>query len=421
MVTSASTSATGGKQSARAARAATGNAPSPVTKVSDLKFDRIVTGIGELDRVLGGGFVQGGVVLLAGSPGSGKSTLTLEIAKKFTEQGKTALLISGEETEQQIASRAKRVGALSDSLYLLSENNLTNALSHAEAMHPDFLVIDSLQALASDVSESRIGSISQSIEVAHEATQLAKRLGIPAILIGQVNKSEEIAGSNQISHLVDCTLYLESSDDSPLRLLRSMKNRYGELEIGVFQHTEDGLEEVSDPSGFFLDGHEDGTVGYAASILLDGNRALPIEVQALVTTSALPNPRKISNGLDHGRVVMIQAILEKHAGLSLGNKDVYVSTTGGLLAKDSSIDLAIAAAIVSSYKNLALPEQSVFLGETSLTGEIRSPRSGRKRATEAQRLGFQHLFMPFAPKLPDTIETVSNIKQLLYKLQQPKS
>lgn len=344
------------------------------------------------------------------------STLALGAAKTLSDQGKKVLIISGEETEAQIASRAKRINALSDNLYLLSEGNLTNALSHISSLNPDVVIVDSMQTLVSSNSEGRVGSPAQVAEVASDLTQLAKALNIPTLLIGHITKDGNIAGPRVVEHLVDVVLYFEGSKDSGLRLLRGVKNRYGAVdEIGCFEHTEEGLVEVTDPSGFFLSEHENGVTGYATSILIEGNRALPIEIQALVTPTALPNPRKISHGLDHSRVMMIQAILEKHGRLRLSDKDVYVSTTGGLLTKDSSIDLAIAAAIISSVKSLELPEHSVFLGETSLTGEIRPPREMRKRVGEAERLGFNTIIMPRAE---DGKNAVKNIKNLIFRLEE---
>jgi DNA repair protein RadA/Sms len=376
----------------RAARAATGRAPQKISAVRAQTFERIPSGIGELDYVLGGGFVPGGVVLLAGNPGSGKSTLTNMIAKKLADQGKTSLLISGEETEAQIAARAERLNAVSDNIYLLAETNLDNAMAHVEALQPDFLVVDSLQALLSSASDSRMGSTGQVAEVATAVTSTAKRMGIPTIVIGQILKNDQIAGPRLVEHLVDVVLYFESADDSPIRMLRGVKNRYGNTEIGCFIHTETGLEEVTDPSGILLSQHEEGTDGYATSVFVEGQRAFPIEIQALVTTSPLPNPRKISHGLDHQRSVMVQAILDKYGRARIGEKDVYVSTTGGILAKDSSLDMAVAAAILSSYNDVPPPESSIFIGELTLTGEVRRARNAELRVREAKKLGFSNIY-----------------------------
>jgi DNA repair protein RadA/Sms len=402
-----------GKPGIRASRAASGRAPQRISQIKAEEYARISTGIGEFDRVLGGGLVPGGVILLAGAPGAGKSSLSMIAAKSMADQNKTVLIISGEETEAQIASRAARMGALSDNIYLLAESNLTNAMSHITSLAPDVIVIDSMQTLVSENSEGRVGSPAQVAEVANDLTQLAKTMNIPAILIGHITKDGAIAGPRVVEHLVDVVLYFEGSKDSPLKLLRGIKNRYGESSnVGCFVHTEDGLEEVIDPSGFFLSDHEEGTTGFATSILIEGNRALPIEIQALVTPTKLPNPRKISHGLDNSRVIMIQAILEKHGRLRLNDKDVYVSTAGGLATKDSSIDLAIAAAIISSVKSYKMPDSSVFLGETSLTGEIRPARDLKRRTGEAERLGFKQIVMP----KQQGNNNVANIRDLIRRL-----
>lgn len=385
------------KAGSRADRVSTGDSPEAITSIGADRYTRITTGIGELDRVLGGGLVPGGVVLLAGSPGAGKSSLTLSAANSLATQGKKVLIASGEETKGQIKSRADRINANSENLYLLSEGNLNNVIGHIGTLKPDVVVIDSVQTLVSDNSESRVGSVSQMAEVAQQLTQVGKTLNIPLIMIGHVTKDGNIAGPRVVEHLVDVVLYLEDAQDTPLRLLRGIKNRYGATdEVGCFQHEEDGLQEVSDPSGYFLSEHAEGVVGFATSIIVEGNRALPIEVQALVTPTGMPNPRRVNHGLDNARVLMVQAILEKHGGLRLQNKDIYVSTTGGLVTKDTSIDLAIAAAICSSYYNHPSPNMSVFLGEATLTGEVRPPRASKKRTAEADRLGFKNILSPLA-------------------------
>jgi DNA repair protein RadA/Sms len=402
-----------GKENSRAVKASTNNSPQKVSDIEASEYERMDTHVGELNRVLGGGMVPGGVILLAGPPGCGKSTLTLHVAGKLSDAGKNVLIVSGEESAAQIASRARRIGAVSDNLQILSEINLANVINQIERNRPDFLVIDSVQTILSPESEGRVGSPAQVSEVASEVTNTAKRLNIPTIIIGHITKDGNIAGPRVVEHLVDVVLYFEVSKDSPLRLLRGVKNRYGAVdEIGCFQHTTEGLEEVSDPSGFLVDEHDEGVNGYATSVLIEGMRALPVEITALVTPSPLPNPRKISHGLDNARVLMIQAILEKYGNIRLGNKDVYVSTTGGIMAKDTSIDLAIAAAIISSYKNTPIPENTVLLGEMSLTGEIRPPRDMKKRVSEAERLGYANVFMP----RQDNENNIKTIKDLVDRI-----
>jgi DNA repair protein RadA/Sms len=416
-------SSTGKTASARSVAAATGNKPKSVKDIRGQRFDRIPVGVGEFDRVLGGGLVPGGVILLAGSPGSGKSTISLVAAKALTDNGKKVLIVSGEETQEQIAERAERLGTINQELYLMSESNLSNALAAIEELRPDFFVIDSLQTLVSADSESRIGSPTQVNDVANGVVQTAKRMGIPALIIGHVTKEGSIAGPRVVEHLVDTVLYFESSGDSPLRILRGIKNRFGATDVtGVFEHVEDGFVEVPDPSGYFLTEHEKDVTGYAASIMLEGNRALPVEIQALVAPSKLPNPRKVSNGLDNARVLMIQAILQKHTGLNLSEKDVYVSTTGGAVLRDSAADLAIAAAIISSAKNITVPHGSLFIGETTLTGEVRPAKDVKRRAAEGRRLGFHKVFEPYTNKeLTKTDLNVSTIRELaLYLLAHGK-
>lgn len=408
----------------RASKAATGNIARPVAQIAmtvDIQA-RLETKIGEFDRVLGGGLVYGGVVLLAGTPGVGKSSIALAAAAALANQGKIVLYITGEETANQVASRALRIGAtnengtLGQSLYLLSEGNLQNAIAQLIELKPDFVVVDSVQTLLSDDSEGRVGSVTQVNEVATGFTNIAKRMGIPTILIGHVTKDGSIAGPRVVEHLVDVVLFFEASNDSPLRLLRAIKNRYGSTdEIGCFEHTSEGLMPVDDPSGFFMNEHAVGTTGFATSVTLEGVRALPIEIQALATPTKLPNPRKITQGIDHGRALMIQAVIDKYIGFRLADQDVYVSTTGGLRLDDPATDLAIAAAIISSSRDIPMPTDAIFLGEVSLTGEIRSPREREKRIYEAGRLNFSTIYTT-PGKTVDTGNTKIVYVKTLYEL-----
>lgn len=385
----------------RAAKIATGKKAQPINKIAKEtgKIERIDTHIGEVNRVLGGGLVPGGVILLAGEPGIGKSSAALAIASSIANAGKKVLYITGEETEGQVASRAIRIGAtdsetaLGENLYLLAEGNLQNAVQELVDLSPDFFIVDSIQTLISNDSESRVGSITQVTEVVTDFTHIAKRLNIPTILIGHITKSGDIAGPKTAEHLVDCVLTFEASEDSPLRLLRAKKNRYGSVdEIGCFEHTSAGLMPVEDPSGYFTSPHEPGTTGFATSITLEGIRALPIELTALVTKTKLPNPRKITSGIDHARALQMQAVLDRYIHMNLDSQDVYIATTGGLRLKDSSTDLAVIAALVSSTFDIPIPTESVFIGEVSLTGEIRPSRERNKRCLEAARLGFTTIY-----------------------------
>lgn len=380
------------KVGSRADRVSSGDKPELISEIKASRYDRLSSGVGEVDRVLGGGFVPGGIVLLAGAPGVGKSSILSLIASNMSRNGEKVLYVSGEETKNQIKSRLDRIKADTSNFYLMSESNLNNVKNSITETHPDVLIIDSIQTLISDTSEGRVGSVSQVTEVAQEITHIGKKLNIPTILVGHVTKDGNIAGPRVVEHLVDTVMYFESSNDSPLRLLRAIKNRFGGTdELGCFEHQEDGLHEITDPSGFFVNSHDATVSGYSTSVVLEGLRALPVEIQALVTPSNLPNPRKITYGIEHARSLMIQAMLEKYAGVRLDNKDVYVSMTNGLDVKDGSLDLAIAASIISSYLEVPPMENSVYLGELSLTGEVRHVRFYDRRVNEAKRLGFNNI------------------------------
>lgn len=420
----AGAAATGAK-GFRAAKAATGNTARPLREIVERveTASRTPTDIGEFDRVLGGGFVPGGVILLAGAPGCGKSTLSLLVASQMANQGKRVLYISGEETASQIASRAVRMElneaqeGSADNLHLLAEGNLQNALQQVDDVRPDILIIDSVQTLLSANSEGSVGSITQVKEVATDVTNLAKRLNIPTILIGHVTKDGAIAGPRVVEHLVDVVLFFEANEDSPLRVLRAVKNRYGSTdEIGCFQHVTEGLEAVDDPSGFFTDEHEEGTSGFATTITMEGRRALPVEIQALATPTRLPNPRKVTNGIEQTRVLMMQAILDRHLNSRLYDQDVYVSTTGGLRLQDPPTDLAVVAALLSSKEEIALPKEAIFIGEVSLTGEIRSPRDRKRRVMEASRLGFTKIYTSWKGKDEPNVIPVPNVITLFNEL-----
>lgn len=411
---------TKGKETSRAFKAATNNPPRSVSDIGEDEHERIDTEIGELNRVLGGsdklkGIVKGATILLAGAPGSGKSTLAGMVAGNIAKQGKQVLYVSGEESAGQVAARKKRINASSENLYVLAEINIANIINEIEKLKPAFVVIDSIQTLLSPESEGRVGSPAQVSEISSEINSAAKRLNIPMILIGHVTKDGNIAGPRVVEHLVDVVLYFGTEGkDSVLKILRGVKNRFGATdEIGCFQHTSEGLEEITDPTGLLTEEHEADINGYATTILLEGLRALPLEITALVTPSPLPNPRKISYGLDNGRVMMIQAILEKYGKVRLSNKDVYVATTGGISAKDSSVDGAVAASIISSYKSSTIPDNSVFLFEISLTGELRKPKDYKKRIAEAQRLGYTNIYTPLKAEGIKPIFTINELVEII--------
>jgi len=411
----------------------TSGAVRPVKKASTIKelnntpIHKTATGIGELDRVLGGGFVNGEVVMIAASPGSGKSTLSMSISDQFANMGKKVLYISGEESEQQIALRAKRMQVSSENIKIVNETTIENVLGHVEEEKPDFLIIDSLQTMASSEVSGSMGSISQSKEAASVFTLFAKKNNIITFLISQVTKEGQgelnFAGSNQIAHIVDCILYLESDNETPLKFLRATKNRFGDtVEVGVFQHQEKGLMEVSDPSGILLDNEDSANLsGTATSFISEGVRQIPVEVQALVTTSNMPNPRKQFNGVDYNRGQIVCAILDKFCNARLYDNDVFVSTVSGIKVKDPMADLSIAASIISSAKDKTIAIPTAFIGELSLTGQVRGSLMVENKIREAQRLGFKRIIVPktsqknlHLPKdLTIRVEYISSVSELI--------
>lgn len=396
-----------------------------LNELKSVKVERTPSGIGELDRVLGGGFVTGEVVLLAASPGAGKSTLSLRLSEIFGKLGHSVLYSSGEESESQIKLRAERMGISEENIHITHETNLETLMGHMDDVEPKFMVVDSLQTLASSSITSSIGSITQSKEAAHTLTRLAKTRGITMVLINQVTKGDggdpTFAGSNQIAHIVDCVLYIESDRDTPLKFMRATKNRFGDAtEVGIFQHSETGLEEVSDPSGVLLD-IGDPLPGEATGFISEGIRQIPVEIQALVAESSLTNPRKQFSSVDNARGQIICAILDKFAEARLYDSDVFVSTTAGIRVKDPLADLAIAASILSSVKNKKRQGRTIYIGEMTLTGRIKGSMISTK-LKEAERLGFDTAVIPTSAKgqIPKnmtmkvkTIESITELPKLV--------
>ena len=370
------------------------NAAVPIGDVAATASTRTSTGLDEVDRVLGGGLVPGAVVLVAGEPGVGKSTLLLDVAARTARQDRKVLYLSGEESAAQVRLRAERIGALEEHLLLASESNLATVLGHIESQAPALVIVDSIQTLESNHVDGTPGGVSQMREAASAIVHTAKRLNIPTVLVGHVTKDGSVAGPRLVEHLVDVVCQFEGDDHSALRLLRTTKNRYGSVdEVGCFQLTDGGIEAVLDPAGIFLSAGEP-VAGTCPTITIDGKRPLPAEIQALVTSSALANPRRATSGIDSSRVAMILAVLHRRAGLAVASDDVYVSTVGGARVIEPAADLALALALASSRKDVALKPGLVVVGEVALSGVIRPVRAIDQRVAEAARLGFKEAIVP---------------------------
>ena len=364
-------------------------------QVDIASFRHVSTGIGEVDRVLGGGFVAGGVVLLAGEPGAGKSTLLAEIAHEYGTKGKTVLYCSGEESAEQIKMRADRIGATSSNVYLAAESALGAILGHVDQVSPDLLIVDSVQTIAAEDVTGRVGGVTQVVECSSVLAREAKARGMALVLVGQVTKNDEIAGPRSLEHLVDTVVYLEGDKRSTMRLLRGIKNRYGPAdEIGCFVHTSTGLEEVPDPSGLFLGERSTPVPGTCVTVVVEGKRPLVAEVQALVAGSPLPVPRRGSSGLDSARLAMTQAVVERHGRVRLHDKDVYCGSVGGIKIVEPCADLAVALAVASAAQDVALGMDVIALGEVALSGDIRPVHDIERRLAEAGRMGFKKALVP---------------------------
>ena len=365
------------------------SAAKPITDISTERVAAWSTQVGEFDRVLGGGLVPGAVVLLSGEPGVGKSTLLLEVAANTAKSGKTVLYVSGEESVGQIRLRAERTGAMSDNLFIASETDLSTVLGQIDAVSPELLVVDSVQTIAATEIDGAAGMPSQIREVAANLIRVAKERALPVILVGHVTKDGNIAGPRALEHLVDVVCHFEGDRQTSLRFVRSMKNRFGPTdEVGCFEMTGDGINEVPDPSGMFLSRGDAPVSGTCVTVTVEGKRPLIAEVQALVVKSSTPQPRRVTNGVDSARVAMLLAVLERRAGLRLSDMDVYVSTVGGVKLTEPASDLAIALAIASAVQDKPIAHNLVAFGEISLAGEIRKVSNGKVRASEANRLGF---------------------------------
>ena len=378
------------------------SAARPIGEVSAEEARARPTGVGELDRVLGGGIVPGAVVLLAGEPGVGKSTLLLDVAAKAAHTTKErddgpVLYVTGEESASQVRLRAERIDAIDPALLLAAESELGALLGHVEAASPSLLVVDSVQTIASAQTEGSAGGVTQVRAVAGALIAVAKERGIPVLLVGHVTKDGGIAGPRVLEHLVDVVCQFEGDRHARLRLLRAVKNRYGPTdEVGCFDLGERGIVGLADPSGLILSAARSEVPGTCATVTLEGRRPMPVEIQALVAGSAAGSPRRTTSGVDHSRVAMALAVLTARMRVDTSGSDVYVSTVGGARAVEPATDLAVALAVVSAARNLPTPAGLVAFGEVGLTGEVRATVGIQRRLAEAARLGFDRAIVPLA-------------------------
>jgi DNA repair protein RadA/Sms len=368
-------------------------AAKPITEIGHDEVTHWPSGINEFDRVLGGGIVPGAAILLSGEPGVGKSTLLLEVASRAAASGMRVLYVSAEESVNQVRMRASRTNALQPTLYLAAEVDLAVILGQIDQVDPHLVIVDSVQTVSSSLIDGLAGGPSQVREVASTLIRVAKDRNLPVLLVGHVTKDGTIAGPRLLEHLVDVVCQFEGDRQTSLRFIRAHKNRFGPTdEVGCFEMTGDGIAEVADPSGLFLSHARVPVSGTCVTITMEGRRALPVEVQALVVPTKAPNPRRVVNGVDGSRIAMLLAVLERRAGFTkLGEMDVYVSTVGGIRLTEPGADLAIALAIASSINGKALPVTLAAVGEISLAGEIRQAASAKQRTAEAKRLGFSRV------------------------------
>lgn len=367
--------------------------------INDIEIDRSIrftTGIEEFDRVLGGGLVQGSIVLLAGDPGIGKSTILLQTGKAICKDGRTALYVSAEESASQVKLRAQRLGVQSNSLYIYSQTNFEAIKRQIDEIKPQILIIDSIQAVYTDSVTSSPGSVSQIRECTNILMDIAKNKNITVVVIGHVTKEGNIAGPKVLEHMVDTVIYFEGDRYKSYRLLRCMKNRFGTTnEVGVFNMCDDGLHEISNPSELFLNERtQNNTPGSVIIATNEGSRPLLIEIQALVGTTSYPSPRRVSNGIDYNRLLQILAVLEKRIGLNLSKQDVYVNVIGGLEIDEPAADLGVALAVATCARDVCVSPDTVIVGEIGLSGEIRAINNLDKRIKESEKLGFKKIIVP---------------------------
>ena len=380
--------------------ASTAKSTAVLKKVSSLKQIetdnevRYTTGLNELDRVLGGGLVKGSLVLVGGDPGIGKSTLLLQICNSLAIS-KKILYVSGEESERQIKLRAERLGVTCDNVYIVSETDVASILEYINQIEPEIVIIDSIQTMNCEEITSAAGSVPQVREATNAFMKIAKSRDISMFIVGHVTKDGALAGPRVLEHMVDCVLYFEGDRQMTFRILRAVKNRFGSTnEIGVFEMANTGLVEVDNPSKIFLEGRSENNSGSSIVCTMEGSRGVLAEIQALVTPTGFGNPRRMSSGIDLNRVILMIAVLEKRAKVSLSNYDVYVNVAGGLRIEETAIDLGLCAAIVTGKKDFQIPDDLVFIGEVGLGGELRGVSQLEKRLSEAAKLGFKKAIVP---------------------------
>lgn len=391
--------------------------PVSITEISTTDEHRYITGISELDRVLGGGIVKGSLILLGGDPGIGKSTILLQICRQLTKELKI-LYVSGEESKRQLKLRAARLDAESENLMVLTETDAQVVAEVIREDKPDMVMIDSIQTMSISELSSSPGSVTQVRECTNFLMRVAKSLDIPMFIVGHVNKEGSIAGPKVLEHIVDAVLYFEGDKQMSYRILRAVKNRFGSTnEIGVFQMNENGLEEVQNPSMMLLSGRPKNVSGTCVACTMEGTRPILAEVQGLVSASAFGTPRRMATGFDYSRMSLIVAVLEKRAGYYFSNTDVYINVIGGLRLDEPATDLAVAIALISSLKDIPVADNAIAFGEIGLAGEIRSVSHAQERINEASRLGFNRIIIPYNNlknvKTPDDVQIigVKNIRE----------
>ncbi len=393
-----------GASTARVTAVAPASGARAITEIGAEAAAHWPSGIAEFDRVLGGGVVPGAAILLSGEPGVGKSTLLLEVASRAAASGQRVLYVTAEESVSQVRLRAERTGALQPALYLAAETDLATILGQIDAVSPQLVIVDSVQTVSSGLTDGLAGGPSQVREVASTLIRVSKDRNLPVLLVGHVTKDGTIAGPRLLEHLVDVVLQFEGDRQTALRFVRAHKNRFGPTdEVGCFEMTGDGIAEVADPSGLFLSRSRTPTSGTCVTVAVEGRRAMPVEVQALIVKTQTPQPRRVVNGVDSSRVAMLLAVLERRAGLPFADVDVYVSTVGGIRVTEPGADLAIALALASAQRDRALPVTLAAIGEISLAGEIRHASAAKQRTAEAKRLGFSTVLDSEAAHLREAV------------------